>query len=836
MLDINSPVKEFPIRGLTGMMGGVGLGFGNPGPSGFVVEQALRFHSPNETNLSRTPGSQGSRTTWTYSFWFKPGTRTRYAGSSGAGSVTFLSVNPSETNTTYAELLIESDRMTFQGATITWVMPNQRFRDAAGWYHIVLICDTTNGTAADRVRLYSNGERITSFQTNQLAGDSVDLGINNTVLHTIGIRAGTTQNPLDGYLADVHFIDGTAVGDTNGTIDEFGEFNTDGVWVPKEYSGGHGTQGYYLTFDSTAANGIGHDHSANSNNWTANNFIAADQDINDTPNTNFPTFNPLVRNGGTYSDANMEYVAPTSDSVTPTTFSFNTSNSPSWYVEFTHNLQNRSALGVANAQATNYSSADPRFITTPCVVYDSNGPIWIDSTEQSPSQSAWNAGSTISMRFDASTRGIIFANNGTDQTGVTTTLPADTDMTIICGDMTGVGGGSVFNINTGQDTFAETMPAGFVAPKATNLGAASSIRDGSQHCGVVTYTGPISHTTTTTGETSNITGLNFTPGLVWVKNRTNANWHVLVDSLRVQSDGDDFIASNDSAIQQSNLNGSVSALNSGGFTVITGSDSSSKANLTCSDNFDYVAWCWKAGTAFTPTVTGGFSSPSATINVDAGFGIYKVTGSNAQGSFTTGLNSEADFIVCKRLSSGTADWGVYHRSYSGAAPSAKLLHLNNSSNPADKGSNIWVQTGTTIEVDSFAETGSTGDYIYYVWTSIPGYSKFGSFTGDDQTDGPFIYTGFRPRIILMKSASNGFDWFIWDTERDKFNPSENTLEPNTSNTEADASNPVQSIDIFSNGFKILSGNQVNQPSATIVYAAWGDNPVGGTGMAPVTAR
>lgn len=821
MLDINGPVKESPIRGLTGMMGGVGLGFGNPGPSGFVVQQALRFNSPNETNLSRTPGSQGSRTTWTYSFWFKPGTRTRTAGSTGAGTVTFLSVNPSETNTTYAELLIESDRMTFQGATITWVMPNQRFRDPGGWYHIVLICDTTNGTAADRVRLYSNGERITSFQTNDLAGDSVDLGINNTVLHTIGIRAGTTNNPLDGYLADLHFIDGTAVGDTNGTIDEFGEYNTDGVWVPKEYTGGHGTQGYYLTFDSTATNGVGHDHSANSNNWTANNFIAADQDITDTPQTNFPVFNRLVRNGGTYADANMEYVTPTSDGVTGTTFSFNTSNSPSWYVEFTHNLANRSALGVANAQATNYNSSDARGITTPCVVYDSNGPIWINGSEQSPSQSSWNVGSTISMRFDASTRNIIFANNGTDQTGVTATLAADTNMTIICGDLTGAAGGSVFNLNSGQQSFNQSVPAGFVAPKATNLGVASSIRDGRQHCGVVTYTG--------NNSSRSISSLNFQPDLVWFKIRTNnADDHAIYDSVRgVQK----RLVPNDTTVEGADQTQALSSFDSNGWTM--GTDS----QINGASPRDYVAWCWRAGGAAVANNDGSRAS-NVSVNNTAGFSIVSYTGNQTNGATVGhGLGAIPEFIILKDRDTAV-NWIVYHKD-TNTNPEEFFLHLNLDSARQDLG-DVFNDTAPTSSVftlgNSTQSNGNNKDYIAYCWRSIPGYSKFGTFQGDDQTDGPFIYTGFRPRIIIIKSATNGFDWFIWDTERAKFNPSDNTLEPNTSNTEADASNPVQSIDIFSNGFKILGGNQVNQPGATIVYAAWGDNPVGGTGMAPVTAR
>ena len=811
---INNSIKESPILGLCGMGGGIAL---SPGPSGFTVKQSLRY-SDSTASLDRTPSASGDRRTWTFATWVKRGKFDSTQGLFGCSS------GASDAQTT--EILFTStERLMLQGNSTVFRQTDMRFRDPSAWYHIVVVCDIQNGTPNDRIRFYVNGNKITDWDSinNPSTGDV--FGINQSDNHRIGRRPNNSDS-LEGYLAETIFLDGIAVTDTNGVVDEFGEFNSDGVWVPREYTGPFNdtsdVNGFRLTYDSSQTNDIGTDSSGNNNNWTDSNFVASDEDLLDAPTSNFPLFNPKVRNGGTYAEAHMEYVTPTADSVTPTTFSFNTSNSESWYVEFTHNLANRSALGVANAQATNYSSSDARGITTPCVVYDSNGPIWINGSEQSPSQSVWNVGSTISMRFDASTRNIIFANNGTDQTGVTATLPADSDMTIICGDLTGAAGGGIFNINCGQQSFNQSVPAGFVAPQSNNLGVASSIRDGSQHCGVVTYTG--------TGVDSHaIPGLNFQPDLVWIKPRSVTDNHRLIDAVRgvsthlVPNSIDDEPATNAQILE---------SFDSGGFTL-NGTDAGWNGNTST-----YVAWCWKANGSGSAN-TDGNMTVTTSANTTNQFSICTYNATGVAGSFGHGLGQTPEFMMIKSLHRD-ASWVVWHKDLA----NDQVLHLNSDDAEQDH-PNAFQATEADSEV-VYLGNGSTADtnqtnatnpsHAAYIWSSVPGYSKFGTFTGDDQSDGPYIYTGFRPRIILMKSATNGFDWFIWDTERNKFNPSDNTLEPNQTTTEADASSPVQSIDIYSNGFKILGGNQVNQPNARIIYAAWGDNPLGGPGVKPITAR
>jgi hypothetical protein len=242
---------------------------GGGGDLGDTIGQSLRFRSDAVTNLVRTPSSSGNRQTWTYSFWFKLG---KFGSSS-----TFICVNAGASNSLFSELVLESsDRFTFQGYTVSYFVQERKLRDPSAWYHIVLIADTTNATAADRLRFYVNGERETSFTTQTNPGLNDNFAINFADPTVIGLRAGTTINKFEGELAQVYFIDGTAISETSGVIDEFGRYNEDGVWVPQDYTGTYGTNGFHLTFDSSQTNGIGHDSSGNGNNFTANGFDTAD--------------------------------------------------------------------------------------------------------------------------------------------------------------------------------------------------------------------------------------------------------------------------------------------------------------------------------------------------------------------------------------------------------------------------------------------------------------------------------------------------------------------------------------------------------------------------------
>jgi hypothetical protein len=233
------------------------------GAGGYEIERSLRFNSSDSAYLSRTPASAGNRKTWTWAGWVKraklgsrynlfcagsDGTEFFFEQSAGADKLSFYYYNGS-----------------YQGQCITTAL----FRDPSAWYHVVLSIDTTQGSASDRCKIYVNGvQQTTTFLTN--FGSSADLDVNNTVSHKVGgSNSGGGTFPFDGYLADIHFIDGQALDPSS-----FGEFDTNGVWQPIDASGlTYGTNGFHLPFsDNSTAAALGTDTSGNGNTWTVNNM------------------------------------------------------------------------------------------------------------------------------------------------------------------------------------------------------------------------------------------------------------------------------------------------------------------------------------------------------------------------------------------------------------------------------------------------------------------------------------------------------------------------------------------------------------------------------------
>ena len=167
-----------------------------------------------------------------------------------------------------------TDRLLLQGSSTAFRQTNMRFRDLSAWYHIVVVCDIQNGTANDRIRFYVNGNKITDWDAISNPGTGDVFGINQSSVHRLGRRANDSDS-LGGYLAETYFLDGPAIGDTNGVVDEFGEFNDDGVWIPREYTGAFNDtgdfNGFHLTYDSSQAGiataGIGTDSSGENNNF-----------------------------------------------------------------------------------------------------------------------------------------------------------------------------------------------------------------------------------------------------------------------------------------------------------------------------------------------------------------------------------------------------------------------------------------------------------------------------------------------------------------------------------------------------------------------------------------
>jgi hypothetical protein len=276
--------------------------FFNAQVGGYEIEQSLRFNSADSAYLNRTPASEGNRKTWTWSGWVK---YTVKNNSSTYNQPLIWTASGGTTGISFSQHPNTAHRIYVYNANPN-IETTQFFRDPSSWYHIVAVIDTTQATASNRTKLYINGVQVTdlvaaAYPTQNTGGD-----INNTVEHNIGKQIAQSRY-LDAYLAEINFIDGSALAPT-----DFGEYDNNGVWRPIEYTGSYGTNGYYLKFDPSATNGVGHDHSGNGNNWTANNFdttnsTAATYDVmSDTPTTNYCTWNPLSNNGVTISNGNLD--------------------------------------------------------------------------------------------------------------------------------------------------------------------------------------------------------------------------------------------------------------------------------------------------------------------------------------------------------------------------------------------------------------------------------------------------------------------------------------------------------------------------------------------------
>jgi hypothetical protein len=224
----------------------------------YQIDQSLRFNSADSTNLSRTPSSTGNRKTFTVSCWVKRAqigaTQMIWSAGPASGGNIYLYFTSSD------ELQLSVDT---EASGI--VKTTQKFRDPSAWYHIVCAVDTSQATAANRVKFFINGTAVSSFASASYPSQNHDTHWNHTSAHRIGQRNDGTAFYINAYIAEFYNLDGTAVSDA----EDFAEADDNGVWRPIAYTGSHGTNGFYLTFDPSATNGVGHDHSGNGNNWTA---------------------------------------------------------------------------------------------------------------------------------------------------------------------------------------------------------------------------------------------------------------------------------------------------------------------------------------------------------------------------------------------------------------------------------------------------------------------------------------------------------------------------------------------------------------------------------------
>ena len=770
---------------------------------GYDINNSLRFRSSASAYLNRTPGAS-NRQTWTISAWVKRGSLSSEqkiftAGTDTSGlnqfSIYFLSDNTFSIFSSTSVIDI----------TLT---TTQVFRDPSAWYHIVVAMDTTQATASNRVKLYINGNQVTAFGTATYPAQNNQPLWNSAISSGIGRYMGAAgQAYFDGYMTEVNFIDGSAK-----TPSDFGETDTTtGSWKPKAYTGTYGTNGFYLKFSDIAQTvssnvGLGKDFSGNTNYWVTNNiYTASSTNVNYDAMIDSPTLtSATVANYATWSPIDKSpNMAMTKANLLATNSSAGYQSvrgtigvtSGKWYWE----VNPSSVVGIATQQPSLSSTND--FLPNGGFAwgYVENGNKTNAGTNTAYGATFTNA-DTIGVAFDADAGSLTFYKNGISQgvaynTGLTgqtyfpfTTLLNSTPTT---------------EANFGQRPFSYTPPTGFNAWNTYNL-PDSTIKKGNTVMDATLYTG--------NGSTQTITNAGaFKPDLVWTKTRSISSGTSVVDSVR----GLTLLlgtATTSAEVTQSAGVG-FTAFNSNGFSL--GTDAT--IGSTNFNGATYVAWQWQAGQGSTSSNTSGSITSTVSANTTAGFSIVTYSSTSTNATIGHGLGVAPKMIIVKGRNN-VQDWYVYHTSLG----AGKYILLNGTgASVTDAG--LWQNTTPTSSVFSIGAGFGTVNYLAYCWAEIAGFSKFGSYTGNGSTDGPFVYLGFRPKYVMVKPTSTTGSWQIEDTSRSPTNVMDQRLFAEDSAAETVNGNGL--IDYLSNGFKPRVNHPGNNGSGvTYIYMAFAENP------------
>ena len=807
------------------------------------------------TKLARTPSSGPTdNKRFTLSFWLKR------SGLDTLQSL-FHAYDGTSQNRFYVsfypdnKLYFDTGGTTGKGNTST----NQVFRDTSAWYHIVTVLDTTEATGSDRMKVYVNGSQVDITFSSTPTLNSTACLWNSTNQNEIG--GLDSSNYFEGYFSDIYNIDGQALSPT-----DFGQTDSTGIWKPKGYSGSYGTNGFYLKFSNSGD--LGADSSGNGNNFTKS---GSGRQTTDAPSNVFATILPMANTS--LSEGNLKLTTSRTGNWDGTIGTFGV-KSGKWYHEV--RMSNTEAtfrcvagwIGNEASQTVVLNgkgvSGDPvsslfnnyAFLSWASLYYK-------DGTYNGTSPTA-SSGNIINIAVDFDNGKIWFGINGTyyNNSGSATGDPsAGTNESISGIDLTASEyvpffqirsdtsiGGNIMIPNFGQDgTFAgnETAqgnadgngygdfyyapPTGFLSLNSANLATALSptIDDGSVYFQTLTFDGNGSTQTLTFNGNSDLQA-----DFMWFKERNlAANWHQLWDTSRGAT-----VAS--SKRLYSNANSAEADLTTGAGVRGVGTNTvevGSTAGINGSSQ-PLVLWAWKANGGTTSSNTDGSITSTVQANTTAGFSIVTYTGTGSNATVGHGLGVVPDMVIVKNRSS-SADWGVQMTNTLGFT-NALRLNLYDAYGGVN-GAGWWndiAPTSTTVSIGTRSEVNTNGNnYIMYCFNNVEGYGKFGSYIGNANTDGTFVYTGFRPAFFMCKNSTTGgvgYDWYMFDSARDTYNVISNNLNANLPNAENTYSQP---IDFLSNGIKIRSSG-VGVNGGTMIYMAFAENPFVTSGGLPVTAR
>jgi hypothetical protein len=598
-----------------------------------------------------------------------------------------------------------------------------------------------------------------------------------------------------------------------------------------------GTYIYMAIADTSAIGDVTNDQSGLKNHWLGVNLTASDQML-DSPTNNFCTWNPLDQSstGGTYAEGNLKFSTPTASTNARGVATIRPSTGK-WYGEFLVVDAARFSCGVMNGANDGVQGGG----STDSAIFLYNRYTYYNSSQSGSYylSAALANDDVISFALDLTNNILWYAINGTwqnsatlteVQNGTTTnsftnfigsTIPISYDVGVFVEDNSGSNTMSGV-ANFGQDaTFAGNKspsttysdgtygeffyqpPSGFKALTVNNIPDPAVVPG--KNFNALTYTG--------NGSTQSITGAGFQPDWFWGKSRSHANPHESIDVVRGVNKR---LRPNDNIaewVHSSGTDGFVS-FDSDGFSL----DGGGGGGQVNGSSRTYVSWLWKAGGTAVSNTNGSITS-SVSANTNAGFSIVSYTGNATSGATVGhGLSKVPEMIVQKNRDN-VGDWRVYHSEYGGT----HRIQLNQTTAIATTAD--WNNTNASSSLFTLGSgtnvNGSGNNLIAYCFHSVDGFSKIGSYTGNGNADGSFIYTGFQPKYVLWKQTNGTGMWMIFDDARNTYNVMSNYHATNSSAIEA--SNPF--VDFLSNGFKQRhTSGHANGSADTYMYMAFAEYP------------
>ena len=818
------------------------------------ISNSLRVNDDDNPYLIRTPTSIGNRKTWTWSAWFKIGNLVT-SGSTGL----FSSYWGNDDNGYMQFGFDSSDRIGVWGYSTTWRISNASFRDPSAWYHIVLAVDSTQSNAAFRVKVYVNGSEITSWSTNNAMTQNLDTAVNYTGAHYLS-SLSTTQAHHDGYFSDVHLIDGQALPPTY-----FGQSDPESpnIWRPIRYYGQHGVNGSHLEFKQNgvgtgSASTVGADTSGNGNHWTSSGIAATDQ-VLDIPTNNFCTMNHLSSSTDwAFTEGNLKL----SYNGANDSGSFGTMgvSSGKWYWEIVGLGANSSGYQkwtpgvISEVNHHEYNNRDGGYAPYATALYGGNGNVYQNNSSVSSSYDTFAQNDIVQIALDVDNNNIYFGKNntwmnsgsptsGATGTGAINITAASAYAPYLPSIGEGLGSPEIsFIVNFGQDSsfagnktaqgnsdgngrgdFYYAPPTDFLSLCSQNMASHTTIDDPESNFNTVAYEGNVKART--------IQGVGFQPDFNWIRNYDVTTNNLVFDSMRgngsysLRSDGENIAAT---------ATDEQTGYAADGIVLANGEDVNGAGE-------SIVSWNWRIPDSYSVSESGsgstGYAAISGKRNIAAGMSIMTWTGNGGSHyRFSHGLSGYGEnkqfAAIIKRLDT-TSEWAVYH-----ASDPTDYVVLNTNAGQTDNGTywNDFQANATYFQIPSGNANlnASSATYVGYCFHSVDGFSRVGTWIGNNNANGSFIYTGFRPAWVLMKRFDASDSWAVADNRRSPDNPVDDRIAIDSTGAHG---TDVDMCDFLANGFKLRTNDsQFNADGGTYIYIAFAECPLVTSSGTPANAR